>query len=114
MKNKIKFFSVFLYASMFLFGLTSAQSKNVDQAIAFLRAACVTSGSSLEVKAVGGGSIQLRSILGSGVKGEISLSKTEVEGFANAASQISAQQANEMRNCMKPHIDKILAIILNS
>lgn len=91
---------------------TRAQGSNVEQAIAFLKGACVTSGSSLELKASGGGSLQVRSIVGSGVKGSITLTKKELEGFADAVSALGAQQASEMRNCMKPYIDKILAALL--
>ncbi|MEJ8846893.1 hypothetical protein [Variovorax rhizosphaerae] len=72
----------------------------------------MTSGSSLDIQATGAGSLQLRSILGSGVKGSVTLSKKEVEGFADAASKISAEQATEMRNCMKPYIDKVLTALL--
>jgi hypothetical protein len=87
-------------------------SSRVQKAIEFLKTACVTSGSSLELKASGDGSLKVRSILGSGVQGSITLTKKELEGFADAASELSAKQASEMRNCMKPYIDKILSSLL--
>jgi hypothetical protein len=101
-----------LFISLSVSAQTQAQRTSVEQAIAFLRSACVTSGSSLELKASGDGSLQVRSILGSGVKGSVTLTKKELEGFADAASALGAQQASEMRNCMKPYIDKILAALL--
>ncbi|MEJ8846892.1 hypothetical protein [Variovorax rhizosphaerae] len=84
----------------------------VEQAIAFLRSACVTSGSTLEINGSGNGALQLRGTLPSGIQGSVQLSKREVEGLADAASQVSAAQATEMRNCMKPYIDKILTVML--
>jgi hypothetical protein len=51
--------------------------------------------------------------MGTGIKGSVTLTKKELEGFADAASAVSAQQATEMRNCMKPYIDKILAAMLS-
>lgn len=108
-KCKIVLFLMYIGLSHPLFAGTSS---NVETAITFLKAACVTSGVSLDIKASGDGSLQLRSLAESGIKGAVKLSKTEVEGFADAASTLSAQQASEMRVCMKPYIDKILCELL--
>lgn len=97
-------------------GPVIAQNNNssVQQAISFLKSACVTSGSSLDITATSGGTFQLKSTQSTGAQGSIILNKKELEGFADAASMVSAQQASEMRNCMKPYIDKILASLLTN
>lgn len=86
---------------------------NVEQAVAFLKAACVTGGSSLDIKVTGDGGLLLRNIIASGVKGSVSITKKELEGLADAASAVAGQQASEMRACMKPHIDRILSALLS-
>ncbi|CAH8206845.1 hypothetical protein [Vibrio aestuarianus] len=88
-------------------------AQNVDKAVEFLEKACVTKGSSFEIKAAADGSIKVKNLLNSGVKGSVSLSKKELVGFADAASELSANQASEMRTCMKPYIDQILSVLLN-
>jgi hypothetical protein len=90
-----------------------ADDKKISQATQFLKEACVTSGSSLELKVTANGELQVRRLLGSGVEGSVTLTKKELQGFADSASALSAQQATEMRNCMKPYIDKILNVILS-
>ena len=49
-----------------------------------------------------------------GISGEVSFSKTEIEGLVDALSEVSAQQATEVRECMKPYIDRILRVLLGS
>lgn len=88
-------------------------SPRVEQAITFLKAACVTGGSSLDLRIGGDGSLQINSIQNAGIHGTITLTKKELEGFADAASELAAQQASEMRSCMKPHVDRILSALLS-
>jgi hypothetical protein len=108
-----------LFLSMLLFFLAlpveaqESKDERIQKAIEFLRTACVTKGSSLDFKVQGDGALRLRGLLGSGIKGSITLSKKELEGFADAASELSAQQASEMRKCMKPYIDRILGVMLS-
>jgi hypothetical protein len=90
----------------------NAPDAKVQQAISFLQAACVTKGTSLDLKASGDGSLQVSKILTSGINGSVTLSKKELEGFADAASELSVKQASEMRECMKPYIDKIINALL--
>lgn len=91
----------------------TGRQSNVEQAIAFLKAACVTGGSSLDIKVTGDGGLLLRNVLASGVKGSVTVTKKELEGFVDAASAVGGQQASEMRACMKPYIDKILSAMLS-
>lgn len=93
--------------------VSHADDKKISQATQFLKDACVTSGSSLDLKVTANGELQVRRLLGSGVQGSVTLTKKELQGFADSASALSAQQATEMRNCMKPYIDKILNVILS-
>ena len=89
------------------------QPSNIEQAIAFLRTACVTSGSSTALEIVGteNGSFQLKDPANKG-NTTITLTRKELEGLADSASAFSAKQATEMRNCMQPHIDKIITAML--
>lgn len=89
-------------------------SESVDKAIEFLKTACVTKGSSFDITATLDGSIKVKNLKDSGLNGSVTLSKKELEGFADAASKLSAEQATQMRACMKPYIDKILSILLTS
>ena|SRR5579871_3217385 len=93
--------------------VSHADDKKISQATQFLKDACVTSGSSLDLKVTANGELQVRRLLGTGVQGSVTLTKKELQGFADSASALSAQQATEMRNCMKPYIDKILNVILS-
>jgi hypothetical protein len=108
---------IFCFALLFSVASSVAAQESKDEriqkAIEFLRTACVTKGSSLDFKIQGDGALRLRGLLGSGIKGSITLSKKELEGFADAASELSAQQASEMRKCMKPYIDRILGAMLS-
>lgn len=91
---------------------TSSQSPQITQAIDFLKKACVTGGSSLDIRAAGDGSIILKRIGMSGARGSVRVERKNLEGLADATSAINAKQASEMRQCMKPYIDRILNVIL--
>lgn len=85
-------------------------SPNVEQALSILKTMCVTGGSSWNFEATGDGGLMLRKV---GASASVKLNKKELEGFADAASKINAQQATEMRECMKPHINKIIGTVLS-
>ncbi len=85
----------------------------VESAIEFLKQACVTGGSSVDVRATGDGSLQIVQGGVSGpVTGAVLVQRKQLDGLADAASEFAAQQANEMRACMKPYIDKIITTML--
>jgi hypothetical protein len=85
----------------------------IDKAIDFLKTACVTSGSSQEIKLEGQAGITLRNLFGTGIEGTASWTKKELEGLVDAASENAGKQASEMRLCMQPYIDKILAAMID-
>ncbi|HCE1578202.1 TPA: hypothetical protein ACF39K_004592 [Vibrio parahaemolyticus] len=103
-----------LSLSVFHASASEDSNKPIDKAIGFLEKACVTKGSSLEINAELDGTFKIKNIKNAGVSGSVTLTQTELEGFADAASELSASQANAMRKCMQPHIDKILSVILTS
>ncbi|MFC1751082.1 hypothetical protein ACFL2V_20020 [Pseudomonadota bacterium] len=113
-KNLVSCLSIFIMVCLLMAPSfdANADDSNINKAVEFLKTACVTKGSSLEMKATGDGSLKLKSLFGSGVSGSITLTKKEIEGFADVASELSAKQATEMRNCMKPFIDKIISALL--
>lgn len=93
-----------------------AQSTNVDRAILFLRNACVTSGSatSIEITTTRNGALEIRNVGDSTTPAEsVTVNRKELEGLADSASAVAAQQASEMRGCMNPHIDKIVTALLS-
>lgn len=87
---------------------SAAASDNINRAIAFLKAACVTSGSSLQIRTTSDGSLEFTDAS----KRSVIISKNEMEGLVDSASEVNAQQASEMRACMKPYIDKIVSSLL--
>ncbi len=106
--------TLFLFTMLFIQPagtVIAAEDENVTKAIAFLKTACVTSGSSLEMEA-GADGVTVKNLLKGEVSGQIKITKNELEGFADAASRLGAEQADRMRECMKPYIDKILGALL--
>ncbi len=89
----------------------TGQSQNVENALSVLKRVCVTGGSSLDLEIAADGGLMLRSAV-AGVKGNVSISKKELDGFVDSASSTAARQASEMRACMKPYIDKIVEAAL--
>lgn len=84
-------------------------SEKVDSAIQFLRMACVT-GDKLEIEGSTDGGFAL---FKKGLGGEFRFSKTEVSGFVDTLNdQIKSEQADKIRECMKPYTGRILNIIL--
>ncbi|MCC4855099.1 hypothetical protein LMH78_04715 [Vibrio lentus] len=111
---KQPFLTVVLSICVFHASASESNNEQIDKAIGFLEKACVTKGSSLDINAELDGTFKIKNIKNTGVSGSVTLTKTELEGFADAASELSASQANAMRKCMQPHIDKILSVILTS
>lgn len=81
---------------------------NMNKVIEFLKVACVATGKLQVLKVEGGAKFKLRNIFSSGAETSVSFTRQELEGFADATSKLNAQQASEMRECMKPHINKII------
>lgn len=86
-------------------------STQVANALDILKTVCVTGGSSLDIDVSADGGLMLKSAV-AGVKGDVSISKRELEGFVDTASSNAAHQASEMRECMKPYIEKIIEATL--
>lgn len=116
---KALFFSLTLmmvlgFYSTVVLATPAVPTSNVETAIQFLKNACVTLGSSLEIQGAGEGALLLNNLGSNGITGSTRLSKKEFQGFADAASTLNAQQASEMRQCMQPYIDRILCELLQS
>ncbi|EKF9596318.1 hypothetical protein O1C65_003750 [Vibrio cholerae] len=110
-----KKFTLWVVLALPSFGVLAIENnEQIDKAVAFLEKACVTKGSSLDIQAEMNGTFMVKNIRQTGIDGSVVLTKTELEGFADAASALSASQADKMRECMQPHIDKILSVILTS
>ena len=92
----------------------TAETVKVERAVEFLKAACVAKGERTEITATGKAGITIKNWKGAGVQGEVSFSNEEIEGLAVALNEATAHQATEIRECMKPYIDRILTIILGS
>ncbi|ENM5736198.1 hypothetical protein DU972_003843 [Vibrio mimicus] len=90
----------------------SQKSAEVERAIDFLQTACVTSGSQLNISADAEGALSIKKIKSTGASASIKIEHKQIEGFADAASKLSASQATEMRECMKPYIERIISVYL--
>ena len=121
--KKITFLSYpnILMAILFIFlffsisGTKTAQAQQQDKvskAVEIVKAFCVTGGSRVELKSEINGGISLRKLAGG--SGKVSFDYSELEGLADAFNEVSAGQASEMRECMKPYIQQILNILLNT
>ena len=87
------------------------EQSQIDEAVKFLNSACVTGGESLQITRTDSGSLNMKSLNN---VDSVTLNKSSLEGFADAASALGASQATEMRECMQPYVDKILSVMLTS
>lgn len=85
-----------------------ANADNIDKAVDIVQRMCVAKSGSLEVEVEASGEFRLKRLLGAGVEASVSLSEKEVEGVLGKLDKFSAAQATQMRECMKPYIDKII------
>lgn len=98
-----------------------AQPAKVQEAVDILLKLCVAGGERIVIS--GGGdtgvdiSLKKLDVMGQ-VRGEIKIDKTEarglVDGLSSALSQISAEQADKVRECIKPYRDAIMSLILGT
>lgn len=96
-------------AALWTSGAQAGDSDDVRSAVQFLRMACVT-GEKLEIEGSTDGGFAL---FKKGLSGEFRFSKKEVSGFVDTLNdQIKSEQADKIRECMKPYTGKILNIIL--
>jgi hypothetical protein len=96
------------------FSAATASSEDPDRsqsAIQFLEKACA-SGEKVEIVGGGDGGI---SLFKKGVTGEFRFSQKEVHGFVDVLDdRIKSEQADKIRECMKPYVGKILTVILGN
>lgn len=87
----------------------SAAEDGVARAIDFLKTACA-SGEKIDIKIDGDGALNL---IGRSAKGGLHFSKAEARGIAEGLSS-GAQRTNlvSVRECMQPHISRILDALL--
>lgn len=90
----------------------SFSSTKIDKAREFISEACVSKGSKLEFVVGGNADFKIKNWNKSGIVGEVKFKKSEIEGLTDNLNQYSSKQATEIRECMKPYIDKILDYIL--
>ncbi|MCP4054031.1 MAG: hypothetical protein GY739_13370 [Mesoflavibacter sp.] len=112
----MKIFICYFFCIYFMFvnnGCAQEPKNKTKTAIDFLLTACVAKGEKVEVEAKGYAGLTLRHWKKAGLEGEVSFRKEELSGFVDQLNSISAAQATEVRECMKPYIDKILNVILN-
>lgn len=88
--------------------------ENIDKAINLIKTLCISTGKKLEIDAKGQAGITLRQLKDNGISGEVHISQQEFEGFSEALQALSEQQATQARECMKPHIGRLLDAILGA
>lgn len=94
-----------------------AVSQNIETAIAFLKEACVTSGSATAIDisvATDGGLVIRKDKQSANTGNSVTITRKEMQGLADSASAVAAQQASEMRACMKPYVDRIVTALLDA
>jgi hypothetical protein len=105
--------------SVFILAATSASLRaqdRADQAVALIMRLCVAGGSVTSSKSTSdpaGGRFRLESD-----KGSFTIESREawglVQGIGVALDKLSADQANRARDCMRPYISQVLAIIVSA
>jgi hypothetical protein len=87
----------------------AVDSAAVDKATDFLKTACAA-GDSLSIKVEGDGGI---SLLKKGLKGRLHFSKKDARGVVeNLPGQLQREDLKDLRDCMRPYIDRMLDAIL--
>lgn len=90
--------------------------ERTDEAVEMLKTLCVSpAGNELEIRAEGGGGLTIRNLGKAGITGNVTIERRDIEGFVDGIStEISAQQASEIRSCMRPYIGTIMKIVLGT
>jgi hypothetical protein len=95
------------------------QPANVQQAVDTMVRLCIIGGhtEANTVSGTGGADVSLRTLDVKGnLTGQITINKSNAEGLVNginnAMSQVAADQADKMRDCLKPVRDRILDLLL--
>jgi hypothetical protein len=90
-----------------------SQSQRVKEAVDIIVLLCVAGGNQISVRE---DSNTNRASVSGGSGRSVTINKNDarglVEGLTNAISQLTAEQANNARDCMKPHLKRILDIVL--
>jgi hypothetical protein len=94
-------------------------SEGIDQIVDTMVRLCVGSGRQFSVGGggTGGAEVTLRSLdVRGNLQGEFRIDKSEVEGLVdglnNAMTDVAADQAREVRDCLKPVRERLLDILL--
>ncbi len=103
---------LFLSAVVSFQSVAANNDVEVDKAIDFLKTACVTSGSTLDISAEADGALNIKNIGKTGVSASVTVTHKQLEGLTDAASEFSVNQASEMRKCMQPYIERIISVYL--
>jgi hypothetical protein len=109
-------------ALLFWAGAAAAQSQaaaDVQQIADTMVRLCIGGGSTQAITgaATGGADISLRSLdVRGNLTGEFKISKSSAEGLSNginnALTQVAADQADKVRDCLKPVRDRLLDVLL--
>ena len=100
---------IILLAALVAYATNSYSNEDVDKAIAFLKMACVAEGEKLTVEADGSAGFTISRIKDAGLSGSIKIKNESVSGLVDSYAN-SLSNAESVRDCMKPHIEKIMSI----
>lgn len=106
--------SLITLGALLIFGLEASSAQdtdNIDNAIEWMKEACVT-GKKLDIEAKAAGEV---SVIRKGVAGSLNLSVREARGAVDILNdELKTEDNNDIRECMKPHISTILKAILGN
>ena len=105
-EHKRRNLALIILLTIFWSGASRAEgNSNVDDAVEFLKAACVL-GEEYKLKISGDAGLKF---LRPGAKGELLIEKKDIKGFVEGLSEkVKSEQADKIRECMRPYIRKII------
>jgi hypothetical protein len=115
----LRFAALVIAVALFPISVRADYPTNVKEAIDVIVLFCVAGGKenkvSVDAKVEGGLSVKKPGVTGgAGISLSQSQAKGLVEGLRGEMNKITGEQASEARQCMKPYIDRIVNILLES
>lgn len=96
------FFSVPIYA----------EDSKTQMAIDWIMKSCISGGSKVSISGQGEANLKFKSILSSGISGEVALDYDELQGLGDELNKVSLEHADKVRNCIEPYRMQIFNAIM--
>lgn len=103
------YFIPLLYA---IISPTYAEDTKTQKAMDWIMQSCISSGSKVSISAQGQAGLKFKSLLNSGVQGEVTLDYSQLQGLGDELNKVSTENADKVRNCIEPYRMKIFNAIM--